>query len=60
MGGTDLGLALSLSSSATSGLQGNNQFGDTIAGGSKTNQYTLLAVLAAALILGTLFIIRKF
>ena len=57
--GTDLGLALSFAADANSGLQGNNKFGDIIAGAKKTPQWIWLAVLGGALVLGVLWIVRR-
>ena len=58
-GGTDVGLIASGSSSASSGLQGNNRFGDLVASGLKLPEWVWLAALGVALILGVGFIFRK-
>lgn len=60
MGGTDIGLAASVSSSANSGLEDNSRYdgGDNIAGGMKIPQWALLAALGAALLVAVGWILK--
>ena len=60
MGGTDLAVSLSASSSATSGAKIDQRFGDFIVGGAKqTPPWVWLAVAGMALIGLTVWIVRK-
>lgn len=59
MGGTDVGLSFSGSSSATSGLEGNNRFGDVMAKGLAISDTVWLGVLGVILVIGVGWIFRK-
>ncbi|HTD65030.1 MAG TPA: hypothetical protein VK846_00670 [Candidatus Limnocylindria bacterium] len=57
--GTDLGLALSLAADANSGLQGNNSFGDNIAGGLKLPVWLPLALIGGGFALAVVWLVTR-
>jgi hypothetical protein len=60
MGGTDVNLAISGSSSATSGSRVDQRIGDIIAGGAKqTPSWVWLALAGMVLIGATVWIVRR-
>ena len=52
-------ISASFAHSGSAGLEGNNTFGDTIAGGFKLPQWALLGALGTVLLLGVAWILNR-